>query len=1074
MTTDGLIGEPTRAAVLRRLTGAAPADPLTPRPDGSGPAELSFVQERMWFLHELDPGSAAYNIPFAHRLRGPVDVGCLRAALTEIVRRHEVLRSTVDEDGTGRPVAVVRAPGPFALRTTEVDGDTVDARLSRTAELARERVRTPFDLRRGPLLDAELFRIDADDHVLVLCVHHIVADQWTLGVLSHELAELYTSFLLAIPPLLPEPPLQYADFAAWQRRRCTPGVLAGQVAHWRERLAGMPVLDVRTDRPRPATTGWSGARVEHHLPASIVRPLRRLAERRSASMFAVVAAALTTLLHRYTGQSDVAIGAAVADRGRPELETLVGFFVNTVVLRTDLSEQPSFAELVDSVRDTTMTAQEHQDLPLERLVDALGAGRDPSRPPLIGVVLSYLNTPGDRLRLAGTTCSPFRFDPGVVKFELDVYVTEVDGGLRVEVDYRTDLFDAETIRRMLVHLERLCASAGADPTVPVSALSLMDAKEHAQLLAWGNADGPVAPAELSVLDAFDAQVERHPDLPAVRDGDRVLSYRELADRAGRLAARLTTATGGRPGCVGVCLDRSAELIVALLAVLRAGGHYLPLDPGYPADRLDYMLANADAGLMVTRGALADRIPGWTGPRVLVDSDDGTGETPPVPVTPEDLAYVMYTSGSTGRPKGIRVPQRGVVRLVHDTDYVRFGPGDRIAHASSLSFDAATFEIWGALLTGAQLVIVPQDVVVEPDRLVAYLREQGITVLWMTSSLFNHTIRAVPDAVATVGTVIVGGEALDVATVRAVLRHPPAVLRNGYGPTENTTFTTTHLITDLPPDATSVPIGRPINGTRCYVLDDRLRLVPPGAPGELCVAGLGVALGYTGAPELTAERFPRDPYGNGDDVLYRTGDLVRWRADGVLEFLGRRDDQVKIRGYRIELGEIETVLAGCPGVRSAVVAVRQEPDGPRLTGYVLVDPDDRPSVTDVQAAAAATLPTYMVPTGLALLDSFPLTANGKVDRVKLAGVELTTAATVVGPRDETEAIVCAEWEAVLGRPGIGVTDNFFHLGGDSLLATRAVSRLRRRTGVRVTVRTLFDHPTAQGFARALTAIKEAGR
>ncbi len=1040
-----------------------------------GTAPLSFAQQRLWFLHQLDPASTAYHVPVAHRLRGPLDVGLLRRALDEVVRRHQVLRSTMDEAADGRPVQRVDPTIRVGLPVTVVEGGSPGERLDLAARLARRAVAVPFDLRHGPLLRAELFRLGDDDHVLLLCFHHIVADQWTLSVVLSELSALYAAYLLDLPSPLAEPPVQYADHASGERERLHPDLLDAALECWRERLAGLEPLELHTDHPRPAVPGSAGARARRHVPAGTLAALHRLAEAHDATLFMVVAAALTAVLHRYTGQSDVALGAAVANRARPELEQLAGFFVNTVVLRTDLAGDPTFAELLARVRETTLHAHENQDLPFERLVDLAGPDRDLSRPPLVNVVLSFLNTPAEPFRLPGATAEEFGFDPGIVKFELDVYAFESAGGLTIDVDYRRDLFEPDTVERLLGHLERLLEAAGADPARPVSALPLLAAAETERLLAWGNAAAPLAPVEASVPELFAAQVRRAPDAIAVRHGDEVLTYAELDARATRLAAVLRAAAA-EPLCVGVCLERSVDLIVALLATLHAGGHYLPLDPGYPADRLAYMLADAGAAVLVTTSELSGRVPDWRGSTLTLDGDrPGTSTVDsagPVDVGPEDLAYVMYTSGSTGRPKGIRVPQRGIVRLVHENDYVSIAAGDRVAHASSVSFDAATFEIWGALLNGAELVILPQDTVIEPPALAAALREHGITVLWMTSSLFNHTVREVPDAVAPVGTVLVGGEALDVATVRAVLADgAPGRLLNGYGPTENTTFSTTHPITPPAPGAVSVPIGRPISGTRCYVLDESLGLVPAGVPGELCVAGHGLALGYVGLPELTRDRFVPDPFGTPGERLYRTGDVVRWRADGVLEYLGRRDDQVKLRGYRIELGEIEAQVSAHPAVRSAVVLVHQGADGPLLVAYVL--PDGELSVPELQSSLAARVPAFMIPGAFVVLDEFPLTANGKVDRARLPEPRARTAtAGYVAPRTELEASVAAAWAAVLGVERVGVTDNFFHVGGNSLRATRVVSRLRAELGIRLTVRKLFDNPTVEAFASALQQIRES--
>jgi amino acid adenylation domain-containing protein len=1038
-------------------------------------APLSFAQQRLWFLDELHPGATGYNIPSAHRVRGPLDPVLLARALTEVVRRHEVVRSVVADGPAGQPVLRPRPPEPVKLPVTLVGGATPDRRLANAAELARAYVLRPFDLRHGPLLRAALYRLGDDDHVLLLCLHHLVADQWTLSLLLRELSELYPAFLLGFGSPLPEPTLQYADFTRWQRETLTDEVLAPQLRHWRERLSGFEQLELLTDHPRPPVQGWDGARVRRRIPAGVLAGVRDLAAKHDVTLFAAVAAGLSALLARHTGQSEVVFGAAIAHRDRPEFEDLLGFFVNTVVLRTDLSGDPDFGELLARVQETALQAQENQDLPIERLADLAGPDRNLSRPPLVNVVLSFLNTPADPLRIPGSAVSEFVFDPGVVKFELDFMVFEADGELVVDVDYRQDLFERATVERLLLHLERILAGAAADPARPVAALAVLSPDEEARLLLWGNASGPLDTPSKTVPQLFAEQVALRPDAPAVRAGAEVLTYAELDARAGLVADAVRAHADGRPLCVGVCLDRSIDQVATLLGVLQAGGHYLPLDPGYPAERLEYLLGDAGAGVVVTSAAFADRTAGWSGPKVLVeDVRAASSPRPEMAPGPEDLAYVMYTSGSTGRPKGVRVPHRAVVRLVHKTDYVHIGPGDRVAHSSSISFDAATFEIWGALLTGAELVVLPRETVVEPAALARELREQGVTVLWMTSSLFNHTVGDVPDAVAGIGTVLVGGEALDPAVIRAVLAagNAPRRLLNGYGPTENTTFSTAHLITAVPDGAVSVPIGRPIGGTRCYVTDAELRLVPAGVPGELCVAGLGLAHGYVGAPERTAGRFVPDPHGAPGDLLYRTGDLVRWRPDGTLEFLGRRDDQVKVRGYRVEPGEIEARLTACPGVRAALVLVRPSEGGGKLVAYVVADgtPADL-STEDIQARLAETLPGYMVPSDILALDQFPLNANGKVDRARLPEPERAErGAGFVAPRTELETTVCRVWAQLLGVAEVGVTGNFFHLGGTSLLATRVVGRLRRELGVRVSVRTLFDHPTAGDFAAAVREIK----
>jgi natural product biosynthesis luciferase-like monooxygenase protein/amino acid adenylation domain-containing protein len=1042
---------------------AAPADPGRERR-----APLSFAQERLWFLDRLNPGSILYNLPVAVKITGgEASVPVLAAALSEVMRRHETLR-TIFGESEGEPEQVVRPFSPVALPGVDLSGLPEGARAGETARIEREEGRRPFDLAAGPLLRPLLLNLGGGESELVLATHHIVADGWSFGVLGSELAALYRALAAGEPTPLPPLPVQYADFALWQRRWLAGPALEAQLAWWRERLAEVPAaLDLPADRPRPAEPTWEGAIEPLSLPRTLADDLRRLARERRATLFMVVLAAFETLLSRLTGRDDFLVGSPIANRTRVETESLIGFFVNTLVLRADLAGEPSFGALLGRVRETTLGAYAHQDLPFEKLVEALAPGRDLSRNPFVQITFAMQNTPRPDPDLGGgLTAGLEELDPGISKFDLTLFFHDApDGGLEGGIEYGTDLFDAATVRRYGGHLLTLLAAAVAAPETAVSELPLLTAEERDHVLQAWNPTETAYPWDTPVHHLFAEVAARTPEAPAVIEGEETLSYGELARRAGRLASRLRELGVGPEVPVALDLERSSGLIVAMLAVLQAGGAYVPLDPGDPEERRAFLLADTGATVRIDREMVTGAI--------------GTGQEsgPGVAGTGDSLAYVLYTSGSTGQPKGVAVPHRGINRLVLDTDYVHLGPGDRVAHLSNTAFDAATFEVWGALLTGAALVVIPKDVAVPPSALAAEVRRQGITAMFLTTALFNEMAREAPEALGGVRHLLFGGEAVSPRRVREAraAAQPGARLLHVYGPTESTTFTTWHEVGEVSEGGT-VPIGLPIANTRVYLVDRSLRPVPVGAPGELVIGGDGLARGYLGRPELTAERFVPAPWGGSGERLYRTGDLARRGPDGAIEFLGRTDAQVKVRGFRIEPAEIEAVLAGCPGVRDSAVVSREEAEGRRLVAFAVLD--EGAAAPDLRGYLRERLPEWMVPAGLVVLDAFPLTPSGKVDRRALARLEAPDAAgperPFEAPRTPVEQIVAGLWAEVLERERIGLGDDFFDLGGHSLLAGRVLSRLRGVLGVNLPLREFFRDPTVAGLARRIErARQEAG-
>jgi amino acid adenylation domain-containing protein len=1079
-----IFNSPTLAELAAALSHAAwPADELVPVPREDGvPLPVSFGQERLWFLDRFSPGSAVYNLPTFYRLRGELDVPRLAAALAALVARHEVLR-TVFRAVDGEPQQVVRTPAEARPGLPLVDLGALPAapRDAEAALLARQESARPFDLERGPLLRAALLRLDGAEHLLLLDVHHIVSDGWSVGVMLRELAALYA----APSTPLPELPVQYADFAFWQRRWLAGEALAEKLAYWRRRLAGRPAqLDLPADRPRPAVQSFLGGVESLRLPDDLVPALERTGHEQRATLFMTLLAAFQVLLHRWSGQEDVVVGTPTANRNRPEIQELIGFFVNTLVLRTDLAGEPAFGELLARVRETALGAYGHQDLPFDRLVTELAPERDPARTPLFQVMFA-LHHGGEGIHsfVPGLGIEALEVGEASSKFDLSLHLTRAGSELHASAEYSAALFDADTVRRMLGHLAALLGGIAADPGARISELPLLSEAERAQLLAGWNETRAEFPRTVPVHRLFAARAAVAPEAPALLWEGGHLTYGELDARASSLARRLRALGVGAGTLVALLLERSPELVIAALAVLKAGGGYVPLDPKDPAERLSFVLDDTRAPVVVARAgdgedapaarlareaAHAPRLLLLEGHEILVEAggdawDDETDA--------ESTAYVIYTSGSTGRPKGVEVPHRAIGRLVIGTDYVHLGPGDRVAHLSNPAFDAAVFEVWGALLNGAAMVLVPREVALAPARLAALLRDREVTTMFLTTALFNLMVREAPGAFAALRDVLFGGEAVDPAVVRACLAAgPPARLLHVYGPTESTTFATWHRVTAVG-EGDTVPIGRPLANTTVHVVDRRLRPVPIGVPGELAIGGDGLAHGYLHRPGLTAERFVPDPFASegAGSRLYRTGDLVRRRTGGEIEFLGRLDTQVKVRGFRIELGEIEGALAAHPAVRAAVVLAREDVAGDRrLVAYVVAgEAAGRLDVAALRAFLERRLPAYMVPSAFVELPALPLNPNGKVDRRALPAPETTgSGEEYVAPRTDLEREVAAVWAEVLGVERIGLHDNFWHLGGHSLLATKVLSRLHAALGVDLAVATIFNAPTLAGFAAAL--------
>jgi len=1080
--------------ILQRLPAEddpSPGAPPVTRLPRHGDLPLSFAQQRLWVLDQLEPDSPFYTLDVALRLDGPLDVSALSRSLQEIVRRHEALRTTFPTvEGQARQRIAESWTLPLPVIDLQCEpAEAQEAEVLRRAE--EEAVRT-FSLAEGPLVRATLLRLSERSHVLLWTMHHIISDGWSMGVLVRELGALYPAFAAGQPSPLPELPIQYADFASWQRQWLAGEVLDYQLAYWKRQLAGAPpALELPTDRPRPAVQSYRGAALPVQLPRALSEALAALSRQEGVTLFMTLLAAFQALLWRYTGQDDIVVGSPIAGRTRAEIAPLIGFFVNTLVLRTDLSGEPTFRELLGRVREMTLGAYAHQDMPFDKLVDELQPERDMSRSPLFQVMFALQNTPMPALSLAEVTLSPLEAARPTAKFDLTLMLEEAREGIRGTLEYRTDLFDRATIERMAGHYRTLLEGIVEAPGRQVSELPMLTAEElHEILVAW-NDTGTDYPADRCVHELFEAQAERTPDAVAVVFGDRQLSYRELNQRANQLAHQLRSLGVGRIGgiggaggaggaggvgpatLVGLCVERSLEMVVGMLGILKAGGAYVPLDPNYPRERLAFMLEDTGAPVLLTQARLLDSLPEHGVQRLCLDTgweavaresvDDPRGGA-----GPSSLAYVIYTSGSTGKPKGVAVTHQAIARLVCNTDYISLGPSDVVAQASSSSFDAATFEIWGALLHGARLVGIDKGVMLSPPDLARRLAADGVTALFITTALFNQVAREAPMAFAQLGSLLFGGEASDPRSVRAALQAGrPRRLLHVYGPTETTTFATWHEVTDVPEGATTVPIGRPIANTRAYVLDRWRHLVPAGIPGELYIGGPGVAQGYLNRPELTEQRFVPDPFsGEPGARMYRTGDLCRWRPDGLLEHLGRSDTQVKIRGFRIELGEIESALAQHPAVREAVVLAREDsPGDKRLVAYLVTREAPLPGAGELRSYLQGRLPEFMIPTAFVELEALPLSPNGKIDRKALPAPEgrrLEHEQAVVAPRTRTEEALAGIWAEVLRLDRVGILDNFFALGGDSILAIQVISKAQR-AGLGLSVRQLFQHQTVAALA-----------
>jgi amino acid adenylation domain-containing protein len=1030
-------------------------------------AAPSFAQERLWVTDQVGPGGAVQHLTFAADLDGPLDTEALRCALDAVAERHETLRTCLAvRDGALHQLIVPEVRIPLTV-TDPVPPEDVPLRLAE--EAAR-----PFALDRPPLLRGVLLPITEHRHVLLIVVHHIAADAWSRPVLVRELAAAYAAARAGRPAELPELPLQYADHAAWQRTLLERGVFEPGLAYWRERLSGAPELALLPDHRRPARRSHRGAAVVFELGSERADRVRRLAANHGVSTFMVLLTGFLVVLARWTAQTDLVVGTAAANRRRRETHGLIGFFVNLLALRVDLAGATSFRDCLDRTARSCREAYDHQEVPFERLVDELVPDRDLSRHPLFQVVFQLVDATGAELALDGLEARPIAVDDTTAPFDLLCTVFDRGGALTAELRYATDLWEPESIDRIRAAWLAALTAIESDVDGEVGGFVQLSEKDR-EFLVGVNRTERALPEPATVAHLVRGRLAHGADRVALTDHTGEWTYAQLVARADRLAGALRSAGVGTDEPVGILMHRSAALVTAMLGVLNAGSGYVVLDPAYPPTRLTLMVHDLDLRAVVCAGDP----PAWlrdTGVRTVpfgAVEDVGTPEFDHSDTGhPDGLVTVVLTSGSTGRPKGVAVPNRAVVRLVTATDYVDLGPGDVLVHLGDPSFDITTFEVWGALCNGARVHVLPGEQPLGPDEVLAVLRDVRPTVLCLTATLFNQVVSADPAAFAALRHLFVVGEVMDPERTRTVLEHgAPGALHNGYGPTENTTFSACHRIGELSADVLSVPIGTPITNTTAHVLDEGMLPVPVGVPGELYVGGAGLARGYVNRPGATAERFVPDPFGRAGSRLYRTGDLVRWNHAGVLEFLGRRDHQVKVRGHRIEPGEIESALRGCAGVHDCAVRLVDVHGDQRLVGYVVPVAGHPLDAAVLLTELRSVLPPFLVPNHLVEIAALPTTVSGKLDAARLPGVGASMPVLrpqSQAPRTPTERELWRIWADALRVEHFGVHDDFFVLGGHSLLATVVVTAVRDRFAVDLPLRGIFDAPTVAALAAEIDA------
>jgi amino acid adenylation domain-containing protein len=1038
----------------------------------------SFAQRRFWFLDQMQPNSAVYNVPRAVRLRGSLNVAALEQAIAALVERHEALRTTFAfAEG-----AVVQVIAEAAATTTPVIDLSHAPESSREAQVQRlvvEEARRPFDLTRGPLLRTTLLRLGEQEHVLLLTAHHIMVDGWSMGVLFRELTALYNAFAAGRPSPLAPLELQYADVSEWQREWLQSEDCQSQLEYWKKQLASAPILQLPVDHPRPAVRSYRGAVEVLALPEALVASLRTLSRQENVTLFMTLLAALKVLLYRYTGQHDIVVGTPTANRDRVETEELIGVFINTIAVRTDLSGNWTFRDLLAHVRGNTLDAFAHRNLPFEKLVEELQPERNLSHTPIFQVIFALGNTPSEDLPLQGITATTVAVDTATAKFDLTLNILESGGELTTVWEHSVELFEPESVARMAGHFRALLEGIVASPSRRIVDLPLLSTAERQHVLSGWNRLRGAYPQTKCLHQWFEEQAQRVPNNVAVVCEDQQLTYAELDRRANRLAHQLRARGVGADTLVGICVERSLELVVGILGILKAGGAYVPMDPAYPRERLSFLLFDSRVTVLLTQASLVAGLPEHAGEVIVLDSAEltqGMDEGPVNVAQPANLAYVIYTSGSTGKPKGVPVTHENVGRLMAATeDWFHFGAGDVWTLFHSYAFDFSVWELWGALLYGGRVIVVPSLTARSPASFLELLRTQGVTVLNQTPSAFRQLIaadRAAPSGPALrLREVIFGGEALEPTGLQPWTEHHgtecPSLV-NMYGITETTVHVTYRPLTAEDVARGGSVIGDAIPDLELYILDRRLQPVPIGVAGEMYVGGAGLARGYLNRPALTAERFIPDPFsGRPGGRLYRSGDLARRLANGDIEYLGRADDQVKVRGFRIELGEIEAALCRHPQVREAVVLARGDLGGNKsLVAYLVPHPDQRPTVSDCIRHLKETLPDYMVPAAFVVLDALPLTTNGKVDRRALpapdgARPELDVA--YVAPSSPTEEMLAAIWSEVLGVEKVGVHDNFFSLGGDSILSIQVLDQARQQ-GLTFSLQQLFQHQSIAELAR----------